>query len=141
MGKRIKYDAAFRLKCIEAVFKEHRSVNSVAEEYGFSRSNLHLWLDFYEAYGLAGLEDRGKRKYDTDYKLKVLRTIDEERLSLKAACVRFVIPSYSIISKWKQGYKLKGLSGLTSKARGRPPERRYATHKAQSQKICPAFES
>lgn len=122
MGKRIKYDYAFRLKCVETVLKEHRSVNSVAGEYGFSRSNLHLWLDFYDAYGLAGLKDMGRRRYDTDFKLKVLSTIDEEGLSLKAACVRFIIPSYSIIVKWKQAYKLKGSSGLTNKTRGRPPK-------------------
>src|ERR1700748_6058 len=121
MGKRNKYDYEFRLKCVEAVVKKHHSIGAVAREHGLRRSNLQLWLEFYEFYGKAGLKPFANRHYDLSFKLNVLKAIDMERLSLREACVRFIIPSDSVIVKWKQEYSLNGLSGLTIKARGRPP--------------------
>jgi transposase len=120
MNKRKIYDYAFKLQCVEAVLKDHNSIRSVVQKYGLRKSNLQLWLAFYNAYGPKGLKKQRNQHYDVAFKLKVLTTIDKEHLSLTAACARFNIPNESIIFSWRREYELKGLSGITSKARGRP---------------------
>ena len=120
MYKRTKYNYEFRLQCVEAVLKKHQSVISVAKKKGFQPSNLRLWLSFYQLYGKAGLQSNIKRYYDASFKLRVLKTIDKELLSLREASVRFKIPSESVIISWQKAYKLKGEPGLIPQPKGRP---------------------
>lgn len=121
MGKRNKYDYEFRLKCVEAVLKQHRCVGSVAQEHGLHPSNLQLWLAFYDAYGEPGLKARTNRHYDLSFKITVLKTIEREQLSLREACTRFNIASDSVIVNWRKAYESEGKAGLVSKPKGRPP--------------------
>jgi transposase len=120
MYKRNKYDYKFRLRCVEAVLKGNVSVKSVSIKNGIEHSNLRLWLGFYECYGKAGLRPRVKRHYDACFKLEVLEAIDKEFLSLRTACVRFNIPSESVIISWQKAYKLNGQLGLIPQPKGRP---------------------
>lgn len=119
---RNKYTYAFRLQCVEAVLKGNRSVKAVANERGFAESNLRLWVGFYQQYGKTGLKPKMKRQYDAAFKLEVLKSIDKEFLSLRSACVRFNIPSESVIISWRKAYELKGPSGLIPQRKGRPPK-------------------
>ena len=119
MFKRKRYDYEFRLQCVEAVLEGKGSVKSIAREKGIEHSNLRLWLGFYEAYGKQGLESRAKQHYNSSFKLSVLKAIDKELLSLRAACVRFNIPSESAIISWRKAYKSMGESGLIGKPIGR----------------------
>jgi transposase len=120
MFKRNKYNYKFRLNCVEAVLKEKHSVTWVAKQNGINRTNLRLWLGFYERYGQEGLLGRENRKYTPSFKREVLLTINKERLSLLSACVRFNIPSESIIINWRKSYELNGQAGLIAKSKGRP---------------------
>jgi transposase len=120
MFKRKKYDYEFRLQCVEAVLEGKGSVKSIAREKGIEHSNLRLWLSFYESYGKQGLEPRSMQQYSSSFKLSVLKAIDKELLSLRAACVRFNIPSESVIINWRKAYECEGVSGLISKPKGRP---------------------
>lgn len=122
MVNRNKYNYAFRLQCVDAVLKGKRSVREVAAAKGFEKSNLRLWISFYESYGKAGLKPRGKQHYDPSFKQQVLETIDRELLSLRSACVRFNIPSESVIISWRKAYELKGQAGLIPQRKGRPPK-------------------
>lgn len=122
MYKRNKYDYEFRLLCVEAVIKGKGSVKSVAKAKGIEHSNLRLWLSFYEKYGKSGLKPRCKQHYDAVFKRQVLETIDKELLSLRSACVRFNIPSESVIISWQKAYASKGQLGLIPQPKGRPPK-------------------
>jgi transposase len=121
MGKRTKYDYDFRLRCVKAVLKGQDSVTSIAKENGIKRSNLQLWLTFYECYGEPGLNAKGNRHYDLSFKLSVLKAIEQEQLSLREACARFNIASDSVIRNWRKAYESEGQSGLIAKPKGRPP--------------------
>lgn len=118
--KRNKYDYLFRLRCVEAVLKGKRAIEEVAREHGFHKSNLQLWLSFYQRYGKPGLISEGKQHFDTSFKLSVLKAIDTECLSLREACARFNIRSESAIISWLKAYKTEGEQGLIAKPKGRP---------------------
>ena len=120
MERKVKYDYEFKLRCVEEVLKLHRTIGSVAAANGFDESNLRKWIGFYQKYWFNGLLPRKNRIYDFDFKLKVLTSIDKEFLSLRQACVKFNIPSDSLIINWQRAYARDGAAGLTSKPRGRP---------------------
>ena len=122
MYKRNKYDYKFRLRCVEAVVKKGQSISEVATANSFDKSNLRLWLLFYERYGKEGLKARYKRHYEPSFKREVLETIDRESLSLRDGCVRFNIASESVIINWRNAYEINGEIGLNSKPKGRPPK-------------------
>ena len=63
---------------------------------------------------------RKNQQYSVDFKLKVLRAIDKEHLSIHQAYVKFNIPSRSVIIKWKRDFANFGLEGLQKKLKGRP---------------------
>lgn len=120
MERKIKYDYAFKLECVKLVLEKHYSCNYVSIEKGLERSNLRKWIGFYKEYGAIGLLPRKNQSYSLDFKLEVLKAIDKDSLSLRAASVKFNIPDTSIIVKWKKDFANFGLVALQLKTRGRP---------------------
>lgn len=134
MFKRKKYNYEFRLQCIEALLSGSHSLNSLSKAKGVDQSNLRLWMMFYEHYGKSGLYPRKKQHYDIHFKLSVLESLEKECLSLREACVRFNIPSDSIILSWRKAYELNGEAGLMAKPKGRPIKMRDRPIKIKSKK-------
>ena len=120
MGRKVKYDYAFKLECVELVLKQHYSALNVAKLKGLNKSNIRKWVSFYKAYGEVGLLPRINQSYSSDFKLKVLKNIEKESLSLSATSIKFNIPDVAIIVKWKKDFANFGVAGLQPKQRGRP---------------------
>ena len=120
MERKVKYDYTFKLECVELVIKKHYSKEYVSKAKGISKSNIRKWVDFYKVFGKTGLLPRINQSYSIDFKLKVLKTINKESLSLRASCLKFNIPDQAIIVKWKKDFANFGIEGLQPKQRGRP---------------------
>jgi transposase len=120
MERKVRYDAAFKLECVKLVLEKHYSCNYVSNQKGLNESNIRKWVRFYKQYGSIGLLPRKNQSYSVAFKLKVLKAIDNNSLSLRAASVKFNIPDTSIIVKWKKDFTTFGLVGLQPKTRGRP---------------------
>ena len=120
MERKVKYDYAFKLECVKLIIEQDHSCESASAQKGVHESIIRKWLKFYYAYGLDGLLPRKNQDYSIDFKLKVLKTITEQHLSLHQAYVRFNIPTRSIIAKWQRDFANFGVDGLTQKPKGRP---------------------
>ena len=120
MERKVKYDYIFKLECVELVLKKHYSSQYVSKLKGPNESNIRKWVSFYRTYGEAGLLPRINQSYSAIFKVKVLKTIEKESLSLRATSVRFNIPDVAIIVKWKKDFANFGIEGLKSKQKGRP---------------------
>ena len=120
MERKVKYDYTFKLECVELVVKKHYSNEYVSKLKNINESNVRKWVGFYRAFGKEGLLPRKNNKYSIAFKLKVLKSIEKESLSLRESCLRFNIPSDSIVLKWKRDFTNFGLDGLQSKPIGRP---------------------
>ena len=134
MERKVKYNAEFKLHCINEVLKNNRSISAVSKENNFDRSNLRKWISFYLHYGPEGLLPRKNQKYTSDFKLKVLGRIEKKSLSLREACVEFNIPTISVIIEWQNSYNDQGISGLECKAKGRPKSMTIKRAKKKSDK-------
>ena len=122
MERQVKYDVAFKLTCVQLVIKKHLSISSISEKYEVNKSQLNRWIQNYRVLGLKGLISTKNKSYTTAFKLKVIRAIEQDSLSLSQAKFKFRIPNASLITQWKKKYATFGLEGLTPKRKGRPPK-------------------
>ncbi len=120
MNRKVKYDYAFKLECVKLVLEKHYSCNYVSIEKDIARSNLRKWIGFYKHYGSIGLLPRKNQSYSVAFKLKVLKSINKDSLSLRDSSLKFNIPDTGIIVKWKKDFANFGLLGLQLKTQGRP---------------------
>ena len=120
MERKVKYDNAFKFECIKLVLEKHYSCNHVSIEKGLETSNLRKGIGFYKEYGAIGLLPRKNQSYTLGFKLKVLKAIDKDLLSLRDSSIRFNIPDAAIIVKWKKDFANFGLIALQPKTKGRP---------------------
>ncbi|WP_347066376.1 transposase [Flavobacterium sp. WV_118_3] len=134
MERKVKYNYEFKLHCVEEVLNKNRSKGSVAQEQEISKTNLGRWINFYLKYGKEGLLSRKNQNYSSDFKLKVIRTIDQKCLSLSQACLFFNIPNDGIILAWQRQFKNHGAPGLVQKPKGKPISMTYKRAKKKSDK-------
>jgi len=120
MERKVKYDYTFKLECVQLVLESHYSCESVSKEKGPNESNIRKWVGFYKRYGKTGLMPKKNQNYSTDFKLNVLKSIDDDYLSLSEACLKFNITSESVIIKWQKDFTTFGVAGLQPKPKGRP---------------------
>ena len=60
------------------------------------------------------------QSYSVNFKLKVLKAIEKDLMSLRDSSLKFNIPDTGIIVKWKKDFANFGLAGLQPKTKGRP---------------------
>jgi transposase len=120
MERKVKYDYAFKLECVKLVLEKHYSCNDVSNQKGPNESNIRKWVEFYKQYGGISLVPRKNQSYSVKFKLKVLKAIDKDLMSLRDSSLKFNIPDTSIIVKWKKDFANFGLIGLQPKTKGRP---------------------
>jgi transposase len=120
MERKVKYNYAFKLECVELVLKKHYSNADVSNLKGPDESDIRKWVQFYKSYGKIGLLPRKNQSYSIDFKLKVLKRIKSKSLSIAEACLEFNIPTKSTIIKWQKDFINFGIEGLQPKPKGRP---------------------
>lgn len=111
MSRKIKYSLELKLLLVKQAIRGEGSVRAIAKENQLNHTLLDKWVSFYKAYGIEGLQLQ-PRKYDGDFKLKVLQTLRVEGLSLYQACIRFKIPCVSVLSNWQKKYESGGAGTL-----------------------------
>jgi transposase len=120
MERKVKYGYTFKLECIKLVLEQHYSCKYVSNLKGPNSSNIRKWVGFYKSQGKKGLLPRKNQNYSTEFKLRVLKSITDDCLSLSEAIIKFNIPSDSIIIKWQKDFTNFGIEGLQPKPKGRP---------------------
>ncbi|MGO3267324.1 MAG: L-dopachrome tautomerase-related protein [Sphingobacteriaceae bacterium] len=106
MRKNKKHSLEFKLSIVDRIVRGHVSAKTIAKEHSLSHDMVRCWQKRFESFGIEGLKSReGKAVYPQSFKISVLRTIQEENLSLMEAMLRFNLPSPSIIVNWRKQVK------------------------------------
>mgnify|MGYP006205130169 CR=1 FL=1 len=95
-------------------------MNGIGKKENISSSLVQRWVAFYRKFGTEGLKPNTKRRYTADFRLKVVKTLQAESLSLLRACLRFHVPNEATVLNWVRIYDSKGPKGLKSIQLGRP---------------------
>jgi transposase len=119
MQKNRKHDFDFRLRIVEEVIKGRYSINRISQKEKISSSLVKRWVGFYRKFGTAGLQPSSSR-YSGNFRLKVVKTLKAESLSLLQACLRFNVPNEATVLSWARIYDSRGPEGLMAIRKGRP---------------------
>ena len=102
-----------------------RSANSICKELHVSSQSLHLWYSLYQSGGeLALLKSVQESQRTSEEKLLILQEIEKNKLSLRAASVKYGI-AHSTLYDWQKSYRMNGASGLERKNKSMAKKKAY----------------
>ncbi len=130
-----KYTVEVKLQAVERYLTGNESYKTIAESIGTVKSLVITWVKLFEAQGEKGFK-KGYTSYSSGFKLDVLNFMIETGASLRETASTFNITSPSIVYKWEQLLKSKGLDALEPKKKGRPSMKKEVK-KVESQKLIP----
>ena len=118
MSRKIKYNLEFKKMIVDHIIKGDCTIRSLLNKYSLAESQVKRWFHHYQRHGISGLQHTNN-SYSIDYKLNVIKFMDQNSLSLGQTCIEFNIHSTSILSRWLSLYKREGIEGLRNETRGR----------------------
>lgn len=114
-----KFDLELKKKFVELMESNKHSINTAANELGISEASGKRWWKMYHLHGEEGLSMKSGT-YSGEFKVHVVKYMQENHLSSRDASAIFGIPSNATILKWERIYSEEGESGLLAESRGRP---------------------
>ncbi|WP_373399405.1 helix-turn-helix domain-containing protein [Algoriphagus halophilus] len=118
MRKNKKHNFEFKLRIFQEVIQGRHSLESIGKKENIHHSLVGHWVSFYRKFGEEGLMPISNR-YSANFRLKVVKTIKSESLSLPQACLRFKVPSVTTLWNWVRIYDSQGPEGLRALHKGR----------------------
>ena len=119
--KNKRHGYAERLKYMH-MLEDGYSIKYIHRIFGISHDLLGQLWERYQAEGPSGLLKKQAVRADYDFKLKVVRDIEENHLTLVEASLKYDVCS-SRISAWKRIARVHGNNALAIiRPRGRPPK-------------------
>jgi len=114
-----KFTLSQKLDAVTRYQNGSESVRKIAESIHAPKSVVLNWIKQYEYHGLSAFE-KSYTSYTTQFKMDVLKYMQEHGVSSNEAAVIFKISSPRLIRKWRIQFELGGLDALFSKQKGRP---------------------
>lgn len=110
-----KYSAEFRLEVVRYRTTAH-SNHETAKKFNIDPTTVERWYSFYQREGKESLRAVNKfAEFDADFKLKVVLSVLNEKLSLREAEKLYNLRSKTVITNWLRQYELEGINGLQPK--------------------------
>ncbi|WP_249731695.1 IS3 family transposase [Pseudomonas syringae] len=113
-----KYTEQAKLAAVLDYRSGKAGLRNVADRHGVDFSTLRQWVMGYEIHGVAALKEKKPRRYSSEFKLTVLKRMNEERLSLRQTAALFDIRQFGIIGLWQ---RLHEEGALTNSSK--PPDK------------------
>ena len=115
----MRYNLDFKLQVI-AYYEQGHSSRATSKKFTVNPKFVLKWVKQYQSGGIDAIKPKtSKAYYSREFKHKVLTTMLSQGLSQLEVALRYNISSPALISHWHKAYRLQGMSGLTSKRKGR----------------------
>ena len=117
-----KYSTEFKAKVVKEYLESNISYKNLSDKYCIpSESIVKTWVNAYKSQGYEGVKvKRENRQYTLEFKLNVLNLYLPGEMSYQSLANNLKINNPSIITRWVNEYRKKGIEGLKAKKRGRP---------------------
>jgi transposase len=117
-----KYTDKQKLEAVEAYRRGSGGLLATAQAHGVGIDSLRKWVAAYSAHGAAGVvtKKRGSN-YDLEFKLEVLRRMNEEGISSRQAAALFNIRRLNKVAEWSRLYAVHGVAALQPGWKEEPP--------------------
>lgn len=112
-----KHHRAFKLKL--ARLAQQESAGTVGSKYKVRPNLIRYWSLVYRLNGADSFIHK-QLPYTRDFKLKVLRTMEQNNWSLNYTSAYFDLSTSGILFQWQKLYALEGISRLDPQKKGKP---------------------
>lgn len=135
MGKRKKYDHAFKEKVVQAYLQGEGSYECLCQKYGISdKKVLRTWVNVYKASGSDNLRrTRTKKVYSYKKKLSVVMVYLSGECSLMELAMQTGIHNPALIGAWVRAYRAAGPDALKPHKKGRKSALKKPDHNKDAQ--------
>ena len=132
-----KYSTEFKMKVVKEYLETNISYKNLTNEYSIpNKSIIITWVNAYKSQGYEGLKvKRENTQYTLEFKLNVVNLYLTGEMSYQSLANELKINTPSIIARWVNDFREKGIEGLKSKKRGRPSKMPKSPNKSKDIKI------
>ena len=132
-----KYSTEFKIKLVKEYLESNISYKSLSDKYCIpSEKVIKTWVNTYKTQGYEGLKvKRENTQYTLEFKLNVVNLYLTGEMSYQSLANELKINNPSIITRWVNDFREKGIEGLKSKKRGRPSKMSKSQNKSKDTKI------
>ena len=117
-----KYSTEFKMKVVKEYLESSISYISLSNKYGIpNECIIRRWVNAYKSQGFEGLKvKRQNTQYTLEYKLNVVNLYLTGEMSYQSLANELKMNNPSIITRWVNDFRKKGIEGLKPKKGGRP---------------------
>jgi transposase len=115
-----KFTAAEKLTAVKRYLEGRETAGSIGESMGTSKQVVANWVMQYQYQGEEGLLKKSYTSYTAEFKLDVLKYMNDHGTSPNETAAIFKITSPALIRKWRRQFESQGIDALESKKKGRP---------------------
>jgi transposase len=115
-----KFSAAEKLTGVKRYLEGGETAGSIGESMGTSKQVVANWVMQYQYQGEEGLFKKSYTSYTAEFKLDILKYMNDHGTSPNETAAIFKITSPALIRKWRIQFESQGIDALESKKKGRP---------------------
>jgi transposase len=108
-----------KIKTVKRYLEGKDGYLTIAKEIGVHRKIVQYWVRRYEFHGEKAFSN-SYTNYSLEYKLDVLKYMNENGTSIFETAAIFNLPSDSTLRQWQNLLESHGVDALKSKKKGRP---------------------
>jgi len=131
-----KFTSEEKVQSVLRYLQGKESINEIAKDIGVHHSVFSVWVRLYEHQGESAFI-KSYTSYSTQFKLDVLKYMNEMGTSSVETAAIFNLSSPAMIRKWQVQFNQGGIVALESKKKGRPSMRKE-NKKTKLKKPAPA---
>ena len=132
-----KYSTEFKMKVVKEYLESNISYKSLSDKYCIpSEIVIKNWVNAYKSQGYEGLKvKRQNTQYTLEFKLNVVNLYLTGEMSYQSLANELKINNPSMITRWVNDFRKKGIEGLRSKKRGIPSKMSKSPKKSKENKV------
>lgn len=117
-----KFSLEFRLAVVTHYLNTRDGYRETAKRFGVSRTAVRRWISAWQQHGIDGLIWK-TADYTPEFRLKVVRAVIDDKLSLRDATAKFNLSGESTVYQWVKRFQASGAGALSGIKSGRPKSR------------------
>lgn len=131
-----KYSTDFKMKVVKEYLESNISYRFLSDKYCIPSETVVInWVNAYKSQGYEGLKVKRKNtQYTLEFKLNVVNLYLTGEMSYQSLANELKINNPSMIRRWVNDFREKGIEGLKSKKRGRPSKMPKSPKKSKNTK-------
>lgn len=114
-----KFSTEDKLAAVRRYLNGNESFAVISSSIGTAKSEVIKWVQHYQYHGVEAFM-KSYTGYSVQFKLDVLKYMNEQGTSIRETAARFNIPTHSSLIQWKKQVEWQGIDALKPKKKGRP---------------------